>query len=387
MAYTQGWVNRDGSVTEVQHQSYGSRVGNSFCAAGFGIILFLLSFPLLFWNEKRDLLASEMYDFAENRVIAISPHTVEKEHERKLVYVAGQAELGTPFLRDEEFNLSVDGAIALKRNVEVFQWKEHKHTSSSGSKGSKTTHYTYSPEWSSSHVNSHHFKNPDHVNPSRWRVESKTKKTNSISIGTYSLASEYISQLAQKTSRMDVDRKRLPGVDQDGWTYHGGCLVDSRQPSHPIVGDHRVCFDVSKHEKVSVMGRREGVSIIPYKTPNGDIKLSSPGMTSPSKMVASARSEESLMTWGLRGAGFLMMWLGLVMVMSPLTTTVEIIPLLGDMINLGVGVSTFLVAAVCTLTTVAVSWMYNRPMIALGIAMFAGLVMMGSVRLGKQKKQ
>ena len=41
------------SFTEVTHQSWGSRLGGAFKGIVFGIILFIVSFPLLFWNEGR----------------------------------------------------------------------------------------------------------------------------------------------------------------------------------------------------------------------------------------------------------------------------------------------------------------------------------------------
>lgn len=41
------------AVTEVQTESYFSRLGNSFKGIGGGLLLFLIAFPLLFWNEGR----------------------------------------------------------------------------------------------------------------------------------------------------------------------------------------------------------------------------------------------------------------------------------------------------------------------------------------------
>ena len=41
------------AVTEVSVESWGSRLGGAFKGILVGIILFILAFPLLFWNEGR----------------------------------------------------------------------------------------------------------------------------------------------------------------------------------------------------------------------------------------------------------------------------------------------------------------------------------------------
>ncbi|WP_339136467.1 MAG: hypothetical protein WGN25_01115 [Candidatus Electrothrix sp. GW3-4] len=43
----------DDSYTEVTNQSWFSRIGGAIKGIIFGFILFIIAFPLLFWNEGR----------------------------------------------------------------------------------------------------------------------------------------------------------------------------------------------------------------------------------------------------------------------------------------------------------------------------------------------
>ena len=43
----------DSKVTKVTRQSYGSRIMQSIRGILFGVVLVVIAFPLLFWNEGR----------------------------------------------------------------------------------------------------------------------------------------------------------------------------------------------------------------------------------------------------------------------------------------------------------------------------------------------
>ena len=54
----------------------------------------------------------------------------------------------------------------------------------------------------------------------------------------------------------------------------------------------------------------------------------------------------AMMTWILRLVGFIVMWIGISMVFGPFTTFADVIPFVGDLLGMGVGFFSFILAAV-----------------------------------------
>lgn len=104
-------------------------------------------------------------------------------------------------------------------------------------------------------------------------------------------------------------------------------------------------------------------------------------------MFKAAQAENTVLTWILRAAGFFMMFLGLRMVFSPVVVFADVLPILGTLLGAGLGLFAGLTAAVLSLVTIAVAWIFFRPLI--GIALFAlavgGIVLL--VRAAMKAKQ
>ena len=89
-------------------------------------------------------------------------------------------------------------------------------------------------------------------------------------------------------------------------------------------------------------------------------------------MFAAARRNNALMTWLLRLVGFLMMYFGLSMVFRPLSVLGDVLPILGDIIGLGTGFVAGTIALVCSLVTIAIAWLFYRPVLAVILIAVAG---------------
>lgn len=85
----------------------------------------------------------------------------------------------------------------------------------------------------------------------------------------------------------------------------------------------------------------------------------------------------------LRFVGFLLMMFGIYLLFSPLLTTISWIPLVGyfmkHALSMVVWIFAFLVAGVFSLLTIAIAWLYYRPVLAIllisGIAGTVYLIM------------
>jgi tetratricopeptide (TPR) repeat protein len=79
----------------------------------------------------------------------------------------------------------------------------------------------------------------------------------------------------------------------------------------------------------------------------------------------------------LRLGGALLMGIGFLLILGPLATVAEVIPLLGSIVGLGAGIAAAILAAGLSLTLIAMAWIWYRPL--LGAALLAGVSALAGV--------
>ena len=149
----------------VQTQGYGSRLVESIKGVLFGVVLFAISFPLLWWNEGRAVQTARSLEEGATSVVSVTG--LVPSNEGKLVHFSGQATTAET-LADHELGVTAL-ALRMQRNVEMYQWYE-KSESHENTGGSKTTVYTYDKKWSPSLIRSTDFKESGHDNPPQMPV-------------------------------------------------------------------------------------------------------------------------------------------------------------------------------------------------------------------------
>ena len=100
-------------------------------------------------------------------------------------------------------------------------------------------------------------------------------------------------------------------------------------------------------------------------------------------MFASARRASSTLCWILRLAGFLLMYFGLSGVVRPLSAFASVIPFLGRAVGFVASIGAFAVAAPCAIATIAVAWLFYRPV--LGVSLLAAAVALFAWRAYRRK--
>src|SRR5438874_672 len=155
-------------MVDVTYKSWGERLFESIKGVLIGIVLFIVSFPLLFWNEGRAVDTARALDEGGKSVIAVpSADKVDPANEGKLVHLTAEANT-TETLEDKEFLIS-EKAIYLGRNVEMYQWKQEERKRSEKQLGGgekEITEYTYDRVWSKDVIASGGFHESGHSNPS-----------------------------------------------------------------------------------------------------------------------------------------------------------------------------------------------------------------------------
>ena len=98
------------------------------------------------------------------------------------------------------------------------------------------------------------------------------------------------------------------------------------------------------------------------------------GSVAADEIVHTEVEKQNLISWVIRGAGFLLMWLGLWSMLSPISTFLDVIPILGSLVEISIAVFTLVIAAFLTAITIALSWIGHRPIALIAVV---GLIAVG----------
>jgi len=381
----------DNSYTEVTGQSWFSRIVESIKAVFFGLVLFVVAFPVLFWNEGRAVRTAKSLQEGAGAVVTVPADTVNAAHEGKLVHMMGEATT-TETLSDPEFGVTLP-AIKLDRRVEMFQWQEEKksETRSKLGGGSETvTTYSYKQAWSPSLIDSSSFKQREgHDNPRAMPVSSEAWTAKKVTLGAFTLSGQQVASL-NNLEDVTVEEKAAgelpPDTKQKTKFYNGGYYLGG-DPASPAIGDARVTFQVVRPATVSIVARQIGSTFEPYQAAaGGTILLLTYGSASAGAMFKTEQQSNARVTWFLRLAGFLVMALGLFLVFRPLAVVGDVVPIFGSLLSAGIGLFVFVVALALTFVTVAVSWLFYRPLLGIALLLLAAGGMAGLIRLGRQRR-
>lgn len=323
---------------EVTQTGYLRNILNSFVGALIGLLLFFGSFFVIWWNEGRTnmaLVAAESMPATASAIAAAN--------EGKFVAVTGDLAATEPIGDAPYFK---PGAyLQLDRKVEMFAWDEESRseTRDQVGGGSETvTEYTYEKKWTSSPENSANFKQPDgHANPPL-TIEGATVQAPGATLGAFGLD---LSQLTLPSGTAVVLSSQ--NVLTDAAKLDGSYLfIGQGTQSSPQIGDVRISYTaLDSPAAVTVFGQQSSERLTPYlyeqsstffRALNGDRNAA----------IQALQTEHTVITWLLRGGGFLMIWIGLLLVVSPLGTVAGVLPILKQITGFISGIVTFLVALV-----------------------------------------
>lgn len=387
------------AVTETTTVSWGSRLGSSIKGVLFGLVLFGLGFPVLFWNEGNSVKTAKALDEGEGACIPVESNAkIDAEMEGQLVHMTGMADT-KDVLTDDAFGISTT-AIALSRETEMYQWEEESHTTEKKNMGgsvTKTTTYTYKQVWSNRAIDSSNFKEAGHDNPGFIEFPSEEKRAANVSFGAFQLNEKQIGRIgsAQAYQFPTGFVCKIARVQRQGQyilvpnkATRENALNNRDVASQPRVGDMRVSFKVIHPHKISIVAKQRGNSFVGYlaKTKK-KVDLLQDGIVDLPEMFEAARDANALLTWVLRLGGFLLMYVGLSMVFRPLSVFADVLPILGDIVGMGTGLVAGVIALICALVTIAIAWIFYRPVLAIVLLVAAGALVFFIIKKKAEAKK
>lgn len=327
------------------------RGGNVIIAVLFA----LASIGLLFWNEGRSVERIKTIDAGRDVVAEGNLVRIDAALQGRLVHLAGKATGGE--IADDVFHTSAS-ALRLDRKVEMYQWVEEKRTHD------HNTTYSYTMGWRASRQTGFHFPN-GHVNPAM-PYRDKSFYPAAARLGAYRLSRGLVDEL-------DADRTVTPrgvSVANIGELRLAGDLLYSGDPDHAELGDLRIGFTTVQDQTVSVLAGLADGELVEFRTAHGDLAMIEPGAMDAGAMLALAETRNAWLTWSLRIAGTVIIFLCLYFVLS---SSISWIPFARGLARAAAALVAIVLAVPIAVSVIAFAWLWFRPLWAIGLFCLAAL--------------
>ena len=396
-------------------QSWFSRIGGAIKGVFIGLLLFVIGFPVLWINEGDAVRNTNALKELQGVTIDVGTPVIKAENEGKPVFMTGPATT-QDILTDPVFGIS-ENAIRLVREVEIYQYVEHQHSETKKKMGGGTetvTSYTYEPAWVQTPIDSNTFENPDARTNCRnvgiMRFPNDDLKAANVSFGAFKFGSEIIAKIggsktytfapdfqlpqplkvlgariegeyvivpytAPSTTTANAIGQAVNAVAGNGNANAAGqAVANAVLPNNTTqIGDLRVKFAITKPHDVSLIAVQKGDTFTDYTAKNGKTQfLFRDGTHTATDLFEAKAASNKMKRWIFRLIGFLLMFIGMSMVFRPLSVLTDVIPFIGTIVGKGTGFVAFIIAAICSLVTIAVAWIAYRPILAISLLVLAG---------------
>jgi hypothetical protein len=386
------------AYSTVSEQGWFSRIGDSIKGILVGGVLFLVAFPVLFWNEGRAVHRSQDLAEGQGAVRSVESTAPNAANDGKLVLFNGTA-TSDGSLKDDDFSISVPNAIHLSRTAEMYQWKENKQEKKEKSLGGSertVTTYTYSRDWSDKLIDSDQFNHDSGNSDSKGKVNphamslkdgavvtSKDWTADKVTVGGFTVPRELVASInkSEVVPAAVLAEGKLGGLKTADDKYYTG------DPASPQIGDVRIGFRAVKPQPVTALGKQQGATIIAYTTKGGRPLMElRTGQMDAQAFFTQLAAENNMLTWILRLVGFLAMAIGIALFLRPFRVMADVVPFIGDIAGAGIVLVAVVAAAALSLFTIALGWIVYRPLLGIALlvvsaALFFALAKMRKARI------
>ncbi len=311
---------------------------NPLARVMFGALIVVGAFVLLWRNEGRVNLADVAQKSQPANATAVDPAL-----QGEFVSVTGRLETAVP-VNDDRY-LRPDDFVQINRWVEIYAWIEDEESDEDG------TSYTYEMAWTNDPRPAGEFYDPKgHINLPL-TIDEAAFTAESANIGVYRFNPQQIQLPRPEPLALSIQNvQEGPYRIGEAYIFAGKGTLDA-----PVLGDVRVsftavpvgitvtAFGVQSETEITRYNYRDKAEL--YRVLAGDRE----------QAIARLNTEYKNLLWGFRVFGSGLMWLGLGLLVSPLTALLRFIPVLGNLGRKAVAAVTFFLALLLSFITVVVS--------------------------------
>lgn len=394
--------------TEVTRTGYVQRLSKSLGGIIIGLILFVGSFVVL-WNNEGSIDYSEIAKTATE--VSSTKEVTDPALKDKLLVTNGALttteKLTAQYLKPANY-------LALSTTVEMYAWVEEAKSNTESEVGGSektTTTYTYKKDWTQNPEDSSRFRIPEGHTNDALTFESTETQAQSGSIGVFTVDMRGLTLPALKKLTLNSENTELP-QGAKLMTTNGTSTTQTQQGTQqvtqtattaqisgdnfifisknqnttydqPQVGDIRISYSMlPNNTNVTLFGKLTDKTFGPYLDKNSSRFYQAFEGTKEDAIVSLHQSYVAS-KWIVRVLGFLMMWIGLGMILGPLSVLVDVLPLLGSISKSVVGMITFVVSLVLSTVTILISMIFHNV-----IALIFAVLIIGGITytiLGNKK--
>jgi Transmembrane protein 43 len=385
--------NTDGDYySETTSTNWFQEIGNSLFGMLIGLVLFLASFVVLFLNEGR-------LDFSQaaKSAIVIQADAPAPQAHGKTVALTGA--IASPEILGDGQYLKPAPYIALGRTVEMYSWREAESSQSTKQVGGgKTTTktYRYTKVWTNKPESSAKFKQATtHRNPAK-SIADQIYKVKDAKIGRYGVdlpnlpaavpmgtcnldAAGNSERASAAALRLQPDQL-LPvaaGIAKPQLVGDQALFLGRGTLGTPQVGDLRICYTVLPNQaQVTLFGKLAADRVVPARFGKEPFFKIFPGERQAA--IGALKTEYNIQLWAIRVLGFILMWVGLMLVMGVFSAIANVLPFLGDLVEAVSGFAAFIAAGLLSTVTILVSSLLHNPIALAASAVIAlGVFLLG----------
>lgn len=359
------------SYTKVTHTSFGSRIMNSIKWVFIWILLFIVSFFVLYINEW----TVDLSKIAKTSV-EISPDKVDENTDGSLVSLTWEMKteekLGDNlFLKSWEY-------IAVDRKVEMYSWEERQEDKTEDNlwwSQTTTTTYKYNKVWTEYPDDSSSFEIQEwHRNPDK-TIDSDVFTVQNTSIWAYNINTNGLKLPYTSNISLNEDVVELKE------TYWLKPRLESRYVyvwkwdiNNPQVWDLRISYDMLPNNvMLTMMWKQQLWSIVQYADKDWN-KLFRAFSWTRNDAISTLRSEYLMKLWWFRILWFVLMWAWLSMLFWPLSAVLYVLPVAWSISRFIVWLITFVIALILSSITIII-WMIFHNVYALIITLIIAVVL------------
>ena len=357
--------------------------GGGIAGLLFGILLFVVLTFVLFNNEGNSVKRAKALKNISDAV-EVSSDAVKSENEGALVIFSGLADTNAT-LADDEFAVTAPAStLKMRRSVEMYQWHEKSEEDDNDMKT-----YSYYLDWSDSLIDSTDFGEKNgHQNPVSIPYEDLQLVADEIYVDAFSLGDEFVKKLN------NYQPLTLTSVIDDPWlvtSVEDNKIFQSVEGyssyAYPEVGDILITYEVVMPEMVTLVGKQNGSTLSSYETKTGLLTEVSNGIKNKQEVMDEKMQQNTIKTFAIRVGSVIGLMVAMGMIFSPITSLLARVPLLGNLVNRGIGLIGAILGITWGLLVIAVGWLFFKPVLAIALILVAvGLIVFFSMK-AKDKKE